>query len=492
MAAIAGFACQIHDLRFSFASRAVKAFIERQTRGKYAEIPDPLRIHCCNCDNAVPQTVTEKPSRNLANDVRPREVWGWMMFDFANSGYTTVVITAVFNAYFVSVVAEKQVWATFAWTLALSISYALIVVTAPLIGAYADAHAAKKRLLAFTTIGCVAATAALALVGPGDLALGIALLVVSNFFYGSGENLIAAFLPELAKGSALGKVSGWGWALGYVGGLVSLGASLTYVTWAQGQGQTGAQFVPVSMLITALLFAISALPTFLFLKERAVPQKLPGGAYAGAFARTWETLRDAGRYRDLMRFLLCILFYQGGVQAVITLAAIYAEQAMHFTTQQTIMLILVVNVTASIGALVFGQLQDRLGHVRTLAITLAGWCVMVLLAWLADGPSMFWVAANLAGICLGASQSAGRALVAYMSPADRRAEFFGLWGLAVKLSSILGPITYGLVSWMSGGDHRLAILITGSYFVIGLVVLAGIDADRGHRAAAIDEVAGTS
>ncbi len=436
--------------------------------------------------------MTETPSRNLADDVRPREVWGWMMFDFANSGYTTVVITAVFNAYFVSVVAEKQVWATFAWTLALSISYALIVVTAPLIGAYADAHAAKKRLLAFTTIGCVAATAALALVGPGDLALGIALLVVSNFFYGSGENLIAAFLPELAKGSALGKVSGWGWALGYVGGLVSLGASLAYVTWAQGQGQTGAQFVPVSMLITALLFAISALPTFLFLKERAAPQKLPGGAYAGAFARTWETLRDAGRYRDLMRFLLCILFYQGGVQAVITLAAIYAEQAMHFTTQQTIMLILVVNVTASIGALAFGQLQDRLGHVRTLAITLAGWCVMVLLAWLADGPSMFWVAANLAGICLGASQSAGRALVGYMSPADRRAEFFGLWGLAVKLSSILGPITYGLVSWMSGGDHRLAILITGSYFVIGLVVLAGIDAERGHRAAAIDEVAGTS
>jgi UMF1 family MFS transporter len=422
-------------------------------------------------------------SRNLASDVRPREVWGWMMFDFANSGYTTVVITAVFNAYFVSVVAGTEVWATFAWTLALSISYALIVISAPLIGAYADAHAAKKRLLALTTIGCVAATAALALVGPGDLALGIALLVVSNFFFGTGENLIAAFLPELAKGNALGKVSGWGWALGYIGGLVSLAASLAYVTWAQAQGQTAAQFVPVSMLITALLFAVSALPTFLFLRERTIPQKLPDGAYAGAFARTWETLRDAGRHRDLMRFLLCILFYQGGVQAVITLAAIYAEQAMHFTTQQTIMLILVVNVTASIGAFAFGQLQDKLGHVRTLAITLVGWCVMVLMAWLAEGPAMFWAAANLAGICLGASQSAGRALVGYMSPPDRLAEFFGLWGLSVKLSSILGPVTYGLVSWLSGGDHRLAILITGSYFVVGLGLLAGIDADRGHRAA---------
>ena len=156
---------------------------------------------------------------------------------------------------------------------------------------------------------------------------------------------------------------------------------------------------------------------------------------------------------------------------------------MKFTTQQTIMLILVVNVTASIGAFAFGHIQDKLGHVRTLAITLVGWCVMVLLAWLADGPAMFWVAANLAGICLGASQSAGRALVGYMSPPDRLAEFFGLWGLAVKLSSILGPITYGLVSWISGGDHRLAILITGSYFVIGLALLAGIDARRGHFAA---------
>lgn len=406
-----------------------------------------------------------------------------MMFDFANSGYTTVVITAVFNAYFVGVVAGKAVWATLAWTCALSVSYALIVVTAPLIGAYADAHAAKKRLLAITTIGCVAATAALSLVGPGDLALGIALLVVSNFFFGTGENLIAAFLPELAKSSALGKVSGRGWALGYIGGLVSLGASLAYVTWAQAQGQSSAQFVPVAMLITALLFAISALPTFIYLKEHAAPRKSTSDAYASAFTRTWETLRDAGRYRDLRRFLVCIVFYQGGVQAVITLAAIYAEQAMKFSTQQTIMLILVVNLTASIGALAFGHIQDKLGHVRTLAIALAGWCVMVLLAWRAEGPAMFWVAANLAGISLGASQSAGRALVGYMTPPDRRAEFFGLWGLAVKLSSILGPITYGLVSWMSGGDHRLAILITGSYFVIGLALLAGIDARRGHVAA---------
>ena len=405
------------------------------------------------------------------------------MFDFANSGYTTVVITAVFNAYFVSVVAEKAVWATFAWTLALSISYALVAVGAPLIGAYADAHAAKKRLLAWSTIGCVAGTAALSLVGPGDLALGVALLIVSNFFFGTGENLVAAFLPEIARGKALGKVSGWGWALGYLGGLVSLAASLAYVTWAQAQGQSGTEFVPVTMVITALLFAVSALPTFLFLRERSPPQPRAVGARNGAFARFGETLRNAGQYRDLRRLLVCILFYQAGVQAVIALAAIYAEQAMHFTTQQTLTLILVVNVAASAGALIFGQWQDKLGHVRTLALTLVAWCITVLLAWAAESAAMFWLAANVAGISLGASQSAGRAMVGFMSPVHRRAEFFGLWGVAVKLSSILGPLTYGAVSWISGGDHRLAILITGSYFVIGLILLLGIDAARGHEAA---------
>src|ERR1700694_2244629 len=168
-------------------------------------------------------------SNHFADDVRPREVWSWAMYDFANSGYTTVVITAVFNAYFVSVVAQNQAWATFAWTAALAVSYLLIMLSAPLVGAWADAHAAKKRLLLITTIGCVIFTAALALVGSGDLWLAMVLIVASNFFYGSGENLCGAFLPELARGEALGRVSGWGWSLGYVGGLLTLGICLGYV-----------------------------------------------------------------------------------------------------------------------------------------------------------------------------------------------------------------------------------------------------------------------
>ncbi len=431
--------------------------------------------------------------RSLAPDVTPREAWAWAMYDFANSGYTTVVITAIFNAYFVAVVAGNAPWATLAWTASLAVSYALIMLTAPLLGAYADAYAAKKRLLLATTAGCVVFTAALYFVAPGNLWLAVALIVLSNFFFGSGENLIAAFLPELARGRALGKVSGWGWSLGYVGGLVSLGACLAYVTWAQARGDTAADFVPVTMLITAALFAVASLPTFLFLKERALPQPRPvssaGQAVPGlniiqeAYVRLGQTLRHTQRYRDLRRFLICTVFYQAGIAAVITLAAIYAQQVMQFTTQQTLLLILVVNLTAVVGAFSFGYVQDRIGHVPTIALTLLGWMVMVLLVWSAQGAGTFWLAANIAGICMGASQSAGRALVGLLSPATRRAEFFGLWGLAVKLSSILGPVTYGLVSWISHGDHRLAILITGSYFLIGLLILGGVNVKRGRRAA---------
>jgi len=440
--------------------------------------------HLSQMRNGAIVTLATSSSRNLSPGVGRLEVFSWAMYDFANSGYTTVVITAVFNAYFVAEVAGNAPWATFAWTCALAVSYVLIMFTAPVLGAYADAHAAKKRLLLATTAGCILFTAALATVGRGDLWAGMALIVLSNFFFGSGENLIAAFLPELARGEALGRVSGWGWSLGYLGGLASLGACLAYVNEAQSMGMTAEQFVPVTMLITAVIFAVAALPTFLFLRERAVPVPRGSARVAqDAFARIAQTLRNARHYLDLQRFLVCLVFYQAGIQAVVALAAVYAQQVMGFTARETLLLILVVNITAAVGAFAFGEVQDRVGHMRTIVLTLVGWIATVLLAYRATGPVLFWIAANLAGICLGSSQSAGRALVGYLSPPERSGEFFGLWGLAVKLSSIVGPITYGAVTWVTAGDHRLAILVTGIYFVIGIAIVATIDVARGRREA---------
>jgi MFS transporter, UMF1 family len=417
--------------------------------------------------------------------VKKREVFGWAMYDFANSGFTTVVITAVYAAYFVGSIAGKAEWATFAWTLALSISYAIVMLTSPSLGAYADMRAAKKRLLMIATAGCVLGTLALAFTGPGTVALAFCLIILANLFYSYGETLTAAFLPELAKQEALGKVSGWGWSFGYFGGMLALGICLGYVIWAQGQGISADKFVPVTMVITAVIYGASALVTFKLLQERAQPN--PKALQESGLKASWQqlksTFQQARKYKDFMTLLLCAVFYQGGVMVAISIAAIYAEQVIGFKQQETMVLIFVLNLAAAVGAFAFGYFQDRVGHKLGLGITLVGWIATCIIAALTTTKGGFWYAAALAGVCMGSSQSAGRAMAGMFAPKAQLAEFYGLWGFATRLASIIGPLTYGAITWMTSGNQRIAIASTTVLFAIGLVVLARIDMARGRAAA---------
>jgi UMF1 family MFS transporter len=425
------------------------------------------------------------PQEALNPGVRRREVFGWAMYDFANSGYTTVVITAVFAAYFVGGIAGKAEWATFAWTLALSISYAIVMLTMPSIGAYADLRAAKKRILMLVTVACVASTAALALARPGSVVLAMLLIIVSNTFFAYGESLTAAFLPELARSESMGKVSGWGWAFGYFGGMLALGICLGYVIWAQGQGIKAEEFVPVTMLVTAVIYGAAALVTFRLLRDRAVPQAgaLQQGGLRASLARLRKTFSEARRYRDFMWLLACAVFYQGGVAVAIALAAIYAESVIGFQPQETMVLIFVLNLAAAGGAFAWGYLQDRIGHKVALASTLVGWIVTCVIAALSTTKGQFWWAATIAGLCMGSSQSAGRAMAGLFAPPKQLAEFYGLWTFAIRLASIIGPLSYGAITWITGGNQRMAIVSTAGLFVIGLVLLAKVDVARGRQAA---------
>jgi UMF1 family MFS transporter len=414
--------------------------------------------------------------------VKRREVFGWAMYDFANSGYTTVVITAVFAAYFVGAVADKADWATLAWTSALSLSYAIVMFTMPAMGAWADRHAAKKKLLMLVTVACVVSTAALSWVGPGQVTLAIICIVISNTFYSYGESLTASFLPELAKPEGMGRISGWGWAWGYLGGMLSLGICLAYVLWAQAQGQTAGQFVPVTMWVTAGIYALAATLTFVFLKEHAQPQLSRERA-----ASQWQQLRqifqEAKAYKDFMQLMACAVAYQGGVAVAITLAAIYAEQVIGFQPQETMMLIFVLNIAALVGALVFGYAQDKIGHKLALSLTLLGWSITCIMAALTSSKEVFWWAAALAGVCMGSSQSTGRAMAGMLIPTHRLAEFFGLWTFAIRLASIVGPLGYGLITWLTDGNQRLAIASTTLLFVVGWLLLLPVNVQRGQRQA---------
>lgn len=419
-----------------------------------------------------------------------RERFAWCMYDFANSGYTTVILTAIFNAYFVGVVAagEGNGQATLLWTLTMAAANTLVLLSAPVVGAIADHSNAKKRFLVVTTIGCVIFTASLSVVGPGDVSLAIILVILATFMFASGENLIAAFLPEISTPETMGRLSGYGWALGYLGGLLSLILCLAYVTYAEKQGWEADHYVPVTTLIVAALFGMAALPTLLWLRERKTTvESIPiATAIHAGFERLRMTLRQAQAHIDLFRFLLSLTIYYSGIHIVVVLAAVYAQEVMGFATRDTIVLIMVVNVTAAIGAFLCGHLQDRIGSKRSIALTLVIWCAAIICAYLAHDDNLFWLAANLIGLALGGAQSAGRALVGQFTPAGRQGEFFGLWGLATKLAAIIGPLTYGGMVYLFAGDHRIALLSTLGFFIAGLVVLMTVNEQRGQEMAKVD------
>lgn len=315
--------------------------------------------------------------------------------------------------------------------------------------------------------------------------LAILLIILSNTFYAYGESLTGAFLPELAKPEAFGKVSGWGWSFGYIGGMLALGVSLAYVLWSQSKGIPADQFVPVTMLITAVIYGAAACVTFWLLKERAIPnpKALQQSGFKASLSQLKTTFNQAKHYKDFMWFLACGVCYQGGVAVAITLAAIYAEQVIGFKPQETMVLIFVLNVAAAIGAFGFGYFQDKVGHKIALGITLVGWIATCIIAAITTTKGGFWYAAAIAGFCMGSSQSAGRAMAAMFAPPKQAGEFFGLWMFATRLASIIGPLSYGAITWMTGGNQRIAIMSTSVLFIAGLLLLIPVNVSRGRAVA---------
>ncbi len=411
--------------------------------------------------------------QHLKKDVAVREVWAWAAFDFANSGYTTVVLTAVFNAYFVGVICGNASWATLLWTSVIAASNILAIVCMPFIGAATDLKANKKFWTVLMSLLCIAGTVGLAFTGSGTVWLAVFMVIVSNFAYNIGETLNSAFLPEIADPQSMGKVSGWGWSFGYCGGLLTLGLSLWAVLVMQAKGVSAEGYVPYTMVITAVVFFVAAMPLALWLKERAIPRTQANfwSLVKESQASLIATFKSLPKHKNFAWLVASGLSFQGGIAVVVTLAAVYADQAMGFTPDETILLVLLVNITAAVGAFAFGYVEDRIGHKYALMVTLLIWIAMVAVAYFAQTKPIFWIAANLAGIAMGSSQSAGRALVGVLAPEKDRATFYSFWNMALWVANIVGPMTYGLITWMTGNDQRLALLCTGMFFVVGLILL---------------------
>lgn len=403
------------------------------------------------------------------------------MFDFANSSYTTVVVTVAFSVFFTRLIAagpEADAW----WGRGIFISNLIVVLLSPIVGAMADESGRKKLFLFATYLLCVGGTAALWFVEPGAIQLALVLFVISNVAFSFGENLTAAFLPELSTPSTVGRISGFGWGLGYFGGL----ASLLLIKSRIDGGFTLENLPNLRMVwpLTALFFLVAALPTFLFLRERAPRRNEPLLYYARqGFGRLLTTVRSIGHFRELAKFLAVFFVYSAGLMSIIAFVGVYAERTVGFTSSELIFLFLVVQVSSAAGAFAFGAIQDRLGARRTIQVSLLLWIATCLATYLTATKLAFWIIALTAGLGIGSLQSASRALVGLFAPVGKSGEFFGLWGLAGKAAYAVGPLVFGLVS-SSTGSQRAAILYTGVFFVLGFLGMFLINERRGLAAAA--------
>ncbi|XKE45930.1 MFS transporter [Halomonas organivorans] len=426
-----------------------------------------------------------------------KEILGWAMFDFANQAYTLLIITVVFGELFTTVIVgdrgDDYRLANFLWSLALAVSYLLVVVTGPLCGAVMDYRAAKKAFLFVSYLATVAATALLYFVAPGYVWLGLVLIVVSNYAYSMGESFIAAFLPDLGPPEALGRISGFGWALGYLGGLVAAGFTLVVLGEASAENFERIRWVGP---FAAGFFLVTAIPTFLWVRERGTPQP-PGRSYREiAWRRVSTTLHELKRFRDLATFLVSLLFSMAGVYIIIAFAFIYGAQVIGWDATVRNLMFIIVQITAATGALGFGAIQDRIGTKVTYLITLTLWVAAILAIWATpsltaglnaafgldwQAQHLFLVVGCLAGLSLGSSQSASRALVGLFSPTRKAAEFFGFWGLANKLAGVVGIVGLGLLQSVVG--LQASILLCAGLFLVAILICLGVSQGRGMQAA---------
>lgn len=429
-----------------------------------------------------------------------KELFGWAMFDFANSSYTTVIITVVFCIIFPKIIVgdgPEYRLGNLLWSSSLSISYLLVLLSAPFFGAIMDYTGSKKKFLLGSCLLTVIATAALYFVHPGNILLGMSLIILSNIGFSYSESFVSSFLPSLGPPEDLGKISGYAWGLGYFGGLIST----AIVIFGLGAGvYTLDNFSNLRLVgpVTGLFFLIAAIPTFLWVKERSTARALPPNEsyFTVGLKRLKKTFRDIREYKDLMILLTSFFFAYAGLSIVIAFAFIYGDQVVKWSGLTQILMFVITQLTAAGGALFFGIIQDKWRAKQTFILTLILWMVTVCLIYFVNHLTVFinsllgsaWkeehiflIIGSIAGLGLGSTQSACRAMVGLFSPNTKSGEFFGLWSFTSRLSAIFGLMGLGLLQTQLG--LQKAILVCFFFFFLAIVIILFVNEERGKTVA---------
>ena len=425
--------------------------------------------------------------------VSKREILGWAMYDFANSAFATTILAVIFNHYFATVVAggEKGVeilgfhlhGASF-FTFTLAVSMALSAVTSPFLGAVADASGAKKRFLMTFCYASILFTGLLYFVHAGDYWRGALFFIIANIGFAEGNVFYNAFLPAISNEQNIGKISGLGWALGYIGGGALLAINLIMLKYPEWIGFSKDYFtVQDCFLSVALWWLIFSIPTFLFLRERAVKSpSLGGGYFKEGCQRLRRTFLRIKSFRELTKFLIAFLIYNDGIETVIVMASIFGAEVLGMESSEIILFFLMIQGIAFIGSLIFGFLADAIGSKRTIMISLGIWSLIVLWAYglgiVWDPKTEYWILGVFAALVLGGSQASSRSLQGIFTPDGNSAEFFAFFGVSGKFASIFGPLIYGILIAITGSVQS-GILSILPFFIAGMVILWRVDEKKG-------------
>ncbi len=411
-----------------------------------------------------------------------REIFAWTLYDFANTSYSVIVVTVVYAIYFKKFIVGDYTIALgqwvrnpgdFLWGLGGSLSMSIVALSAPIMGAVADYSNRKKWFLFIYTMLCIIATAMLYYLQPGMIVQGLLLFILGNLGFEGALVFYNGFLPQISRPDNIGKISGYGFALGYVGSLISLLIALPYASKAFAHNDLS--LMRPTFVWAALFFFTFSLPFFVFVKERVV--RVPDATknyFKAGYERTIKTLKRIREFPQITRFLTAYFIYIDGVNTVIYFSGIYASTTLGMTVQQVIQFFAVIQSSAISGSYVFGYLTDKFGPKKTIMITLFLWITVAVGAVFSYNIKTFYVVGLIAGIAMGASQSASRALMGRLVPEGMEAEFYGFYALMGKFSSILGPLVFGLVSTITG-NQRYAIFSLLIFFVAGLFLISRVD-----------------
>lgn len=393
-----------------------------------------------------------------------RKIFVWTLFDFANTSFSIVVVTFLYAVYFKKTIAGGEPIGDLYWSIGTSVAMIITAIISPVLGAIADHSAGKKRFLLFFTALCIIATASLYFVGPGEIFWGIFVFVLANIGFEAGLVFYDAFLPEITSPKNYGRVSGYGFGMGYLGSLATLAIVYPFIE---------SSLIKQTFPVAALFFLVFSVPLFLYLKDTRRKVERTKSFAAIGFERVWTTLTNLKHYKNLAIFLLAFFFYIEGVNTVIFFSGNYASTTLGFTEMELLVFFLTVQTTAIVGSIVLGILADKIGQKKIIIISLFMWLITITIAYFVHDKSGFYVVGLIAGAAMGSCQSASRSLMSKLTPPEQKTEFFGFYSFFGKSSAVIGPLVFGLVSFLSG-DQRIAIISIAFFFIIGLLILTKV------------------